>query len=280
MSKPIVVGVNGQPNSDIALEWAIAEAAHRAVPLLILHAGEVAPMRAVGRGPLLQTTRTSGKALVDKAIAVVQAMNKDIFVSSVIAPGAPADVLIRWSAEALMLVVGNRGRSPLRSSVGAKVAARARCPVIIARAVPSKHTPVVLGVDGSLVSKAAAAFAFDYAAKHTAGVRAIHTWRRSSLPGSGALPAQRRAHLYVAAEALADAHDRHPTVLAWVVCTIGNARDVLRDESTQAQLLVVGTHGRGAKSGLLLGSVSRALIRTASCPVAVIPTKCPYATGL
>ncbi|MCE7004681.1 universal stress protein [Kibdelosporangium philippinense] len=272
MSKPIVVGVNSQPDSDIALEWAIAEAAHRKVPLLILHAGEVAPLRAVGRGPLLEKTRTSSELLVDKAIAVVQAMNKDISVSSVIAPGEPADVLIGWSTDALMLVLGNRGRSPLLSSVGAKVTAQARCPVIIVRSTPSRYAPVVLGVDGSPVSKAAAAFAFDYAARHSTGVRAVHTWHRSSLPVSGDLPAQRRAHLRVVTETLADAHDQHPKVPACVVSTIGNARDVLRDESMQAQLLVVGTHGHGGKSGLLLGSVSQAMMRTASCPVAVVPS--------
>ncbi|MFC5099422.1 universal stress protein, partial [Kibdelosporangium philippinense] len=112
-------------------------------------------------------------------------MNKDIFVSSVIAPGAPADVLIRWSAEALMLVVGNRGRSPLRSSVGAKVAARARCPVIIAHVPCRRNTHAGRYSSGRFAGlQSAAAFAFDYAAKHTAGVRAIHTWRRSSLPGS------------------------------------------------------------------------------------------------
>ncbi|RSM85133.1 universal stress protein [Kibdelosporangium aridum] len=272
MSKPIVVGIDGRPDSDIALEWATAEAAHRKVPLLILHAGEVSPIRSVSRGPLLEATRTTSERVVDKAIAIVQTTNRDISVSSVIAPGDPADVLISWSTEALMLVLGNRGRPPLLGSVCAKVTTQARCPVIIARTMPSKHAPVVLGVDGSPVSKTAAAFAFDYAARHTTGVRAVHTWHRSSLPSSGDLPAQRRAHLRVVTETLADAHDHHPKVPAWVVSTIGNARDVLRDESMQAQLLVVGTHGHGATSGLLLGSVSQAMMRTASCPVAVIPS--------
>ncbi|MGY2154403.1 universal stress protein [Nocardia gipuzkoensis] len=54
---------------------------------------------------------------------------------------------------------------------------------------------------------------------------------------------------------------------------------VLRDRSGSARLLVVGTHGLGAFSRSILGSVSTSLARHAACPVAVIPAAFEHADG-
>jgi nucleotide-binding universal stress UspA family protein len=278
MSKPIVVGIDNNPDSAVALSWATAEAARLGSPLMILHVDHAWSPAVRGTGAMLQAQRTHGQELVEQAHAVVQATNRDISVSSLVVPGDPADVLISWSIDASMLVLGSSERtrlmSAVRGPVGAKVAAQASCPVIIARTPPAGHSaPVVLGVDGSAASEAATEFAFDYAAKAGTGVRAVHAWHRSVLPGSGDIGTQRRAHLRVVTEALAAAADRHPDVPTWVVSSTGGANDVLSYESMTAQLIVTGSHGHGLRSGLLLGSASQALLHTASCPLAIIPAK-------
>jgi nucleotide-binding universal stress UspA family protein len=186
-------------------------------------------------------------------------------------------VLADWSTDATVIVLGHHGLSKVggvvHGSVGSSVTARAHCPVVVVRGLLTHRAPVVVGVDGSPGSKAAIAFAMDYAARCNTWVRAVHAWRRSTLPGAGDLATERAAHLRVVVDAVAGVRDRQPSVPVRVVRPIGRTADILTGESMSAQLLVVGTRGHGYVSGLLLGSVSQALLRTAGCPLAVVPER-------
>lgn len=55
----------------------------------------------------------------------------------------------------------------------------------------------------------------------------------------------------------------------------GDARDVILHtaEGVQADLIIMGTHGRRGVSRVLLGSVAEAIVRTSSCPVLTIRTR-------
>jgi nucleotide-binding universal stress UspA family protein len=74
----------------------------------------------------------------------------------------------------------------------------------------------------------------------------------------------------VLGEALAGQAVDHPDVKVTEQLVHGPAANALLDASRTAQLLVVGSRGRGAFRGLLLGSVSRAVLHHTECPVAVV----------
>ncbi|WP_258563551.1 universal stress protein [Streptomyces phytophilus] len=72
------------------------------------------------------------------------------------------------------------------------------------------------------------------------------------------------------AEAVAGAEKTYPGVRVERTAVEGSARELLIEASRDAGLLVTGARGRGGFTGLLLGSVSHALLQHAHCPVAVV----------
>jgi nucleotide-binding universal stress UspA family protein len=93
------------------------------------------------------------------------------------------------------------------------------------------------------------------------------------LPGGRDITEERAKHFKIVSEALTAARDRYPLVPVHISRPVGSAEEILSEHSMTAQLLVVGTRGHSPMAGLLLGSVSQALLRTASCPLAVIPAE-------
>ena len=130
--------------------------------------------------------------------------------------------------------------------------------------------PVVVGIDGTPVSEAAIAFAFEAASARRAPLVAVHTWEGSVIAElvdwqSVAVEAEEEL-----AERLAGWGAKYPDVVVRRVVGRASAARALLDQSAQAQLVVVGSRGHGEVAGLLLGSVSNALVHAAGCPVAIV----------
>jgi nucleotide-binding universal stress UspA family protein len=138
---------------------------------------------------------------------------------------------------------------------------------------------VVVGTDGSAQAAPAVRFAADRAAAASASLEIVTcTGEQQSadidadeLEASAALIAQS------AAEQLADSH---PALAVTTRVDEGSAERTLVDASGEAGLVVVGTRGRGAFKGLMLGSVSHAVLYGAQCPVAVGEAKADRLHGL
>lgn len=140
---------------------------------------------------------------------------------------------------------------------------------------------IVVGVDHSEAAKAALRFALEEAQLRDATLRAVHVWQFSYPGGAGvegayAIPGFDLESLRNAADASLEAIVAEvipdPGEVEVVLRVVeGSAGAVLIDESQNADLLVVGSRGRGGFAGLLLGSVSQQCAHHASCPVVVIP---------
>lgn len=275
----LLVGYDGSEESAWALDWAAEDARTRGLPLTVLHSwdirsGGLAPMPAVD-------PRAKAQEILNAGIEHAHEVASDLKARAVLARAPAAARLIEASETADLIVLGSRGAGGFAGltlgSVGAQVAAHASCPVVIVRGDrphPERGPGrVVVGMDGSPASRAALATAFTEADAHGLSLRVVIAW--DPVPARELPPLMDEAGMRAAAEArmvelMLPLRERHPGVRAETEIVTGVPRQVLMDAAGEARLLVVGSRGLGGFRGLLLGSVSQALIHHAPCPVAVV----------
>lgn len=279
----IVVGVDGSAHADLALDWAAEEAHRQSLPLHIVHAFTFGYPVTVEGSLQLGNLEAVAEKICGTAVDRAQGLYADLVVTSATPPESAVPALLDASEQATTLVVGARGLSHtkglLMGSVSAQTAAHASCPVVVVRAPgnPSGHGGVVVGVDGSPSATRATEFAFAQAASRGIGVTAVHGWVPGFVGGASsdamwamdwrATGAEEDA---MVAESLAAGRERHPDVDVKVLSVRGKPADVIVDASADARLVVVGSRGRGELRGLLLGSVSQAVMHRSHCPVALV----------
>lgn len=282
-AQPIAVAVDGSPSALRAARWAAAEAMRRCRGLLVVHAY---PWPLPTYGPvfgdpagLYGSIRSVAEAVVGGAARHVEQVAPWLSVTTEVLRGSPRVTLEEVSRRAAMLVLGSRGLGGftglLAGSVTVSLTAHGHCPVAVIRGEEQEVSgPVVVGVDGSPRSGAAVALAFDEASTRETHLLALHAWgddARAGHGGSGAArrPAARHAEDLLA-ERLAGWQEKYPEVAVRRVVLGALPAGALIEAVRDAQLLVVGSRGRGGFAGLMLGSVSRAVIQHAPCPVIVV----------
>ncbi|WP_370501483.1 universal stress protein [Mycolicibacterium sp. jd] len=288
--QPVVVGVDGSPAAARALRWAAHEAVRRAAPLLIVHTCVLIPAavpHATALGGYRNAVIEDSRSLLADAANQAREAAAGVVVDTALTSGSAAEQLIARSVAADLVVIGTRGLGGISSlvagSVAVAVAAHGRCPVVVVRGAgtddePRQHRPVVVGFDGSSTSKAAIPFAFQAAAARGVAVVAVHVWMDFTIGSVSAAAAL--THAWESAQAeqmallsteLAEYRTRFPAVPVEQVILQDRPAPTLLRYAENAQLIVVGSRGRGGFRGLLLGSTSQALIHHAACPVAVVP---------
>lgn len=291
-AKPILVGIDGSFSAERAARWAAREAQAQQVPLQLLHAYEFAadytPESEQGsHGVFLAYGRDSLQQAAEQARQAAPGVE----VSTELVTAPCVELLATRSAGASLLVVGSRGLGGvsglLLGSVAVGLVSHAHCPVVIVRgeendpAAADPNAPVVVGIDGSPMSSAALAYAYEYAATHAVPLVAVHAWAVGSFDPTIAplvdIEEMRQDAERLAAENLAGWREKYPDVEVRRVVVPDRPARALLEESKQAGLLVVGARGRGGMTGLLLGSTSQALIHRAPCPVAVVRPQTDHA---
>ncbi|MFE1328311.1 universal stress protein [Streptomyces sp. NPDC058735] len=274
MSGLVVVGVDGSASSLAAVAVAAREARSRGARLRVVHACVRTGAR-VGQPD--DELRAYADRLAAGAVERARAEAPEVETRHVVVAAEPVTVLEAQSRAAQLLVIGSRGRGGfaglLMGSTAVHLAAHGSCPVLVVREPPHPGGPVVLGVDGSAAGQRAVDFAFAEAARRKVPLVAVHTVGGAPGPASQgaadpAAPAGRGRRLL--SEALAGRQERYLDVTVRHEVVHGGPRETLIEASRSAQLVVVGARGRGGFAGLLLGSVSQAVLHHAHCPVAVV----------
>ncbi|MEV5427909.1 universal stress protein [Streptomyces sp. NPDC052701] len=288
MAHPVVVGVDGSPAALDAVEIAAREAALRGVGLRLVHAFGWPSRHGPPGGPPWHPAAPGVRELLDGTLGEAErrarAAAPRLELAREVTVGEPVTVLEIESRTAALVVVGGRGPSAFGSrllgSTAVHLVAHAHCPVLVVRGRPDPAGPVLLAVDGSPAARGAVAFAFTEAALRGAELLALHAYTsRTEHPYAapadppfvtydGNRPREEAEH--VLAEALAGHRERHPDVAVRHRAVRGRVRATLVEASSEAQLIVVGARGHGGFTGLLLGSVSQAVLHHAHCPVTVV----------
>ncbi|WP_446663425.1 universal stress protein [Flexivirga sp. B27] len=282
----ILVGYDGSEQSTAAVRWAARAAAQRQQPLRVLSA---VPMPVIYGSEFLPASQVQEFAREAEAVAAegakLAAQEGATAVETVGVATNPANALIEQSAEASLVVVGNRGHhqivETMLGSVGYAVAAHAECPAVIVRGESAGSEPagdgsrVVVAYDGSEQAQRAVAFATDAARTTGAALHIVGAWD-DPLSTYG-LAGQVGAIEEIAAAVQDDVDaartkvlGEYPDLTVTTQVVRGQAAVEIARVAEGAGLLVVGTRGRGGFRTLLLGSVSRHLVTTAPCPVAVV----------
>ena len=297
-----VVGVDGSQSAVAAVRWAAADAAAHGSELVLVASAFPPVTTPFPEGFYIDLRGQAEHALAaatEQARAV--ASTAEWTVTTQIASESPVAALLEASAGARMLVVGSRGAGAVArwvlGSVSTALAAHTTIPLTV---VPSgwstgetepadttgtagdgRRDAVVVGVDGTAASGPAVAAAFDQAASRGAELVAVHAWADGDFAlvhASESLPPSQWATRRSDAEhdvhrALAAARQRYPQVPVRIAVARDRPAHTLLEHAATAQLIVVGSHGRGGFTGMLLGSTSRKVLHLVTCPTLIVPNK-------
>jgi nucleotide-binding universal stress UspA family protein len=293
----IVVGTDASDGARRALQWAVEEAKARGARLEAVHAWHYpylpVPPLMPPPAPGADAFEVAARDELDRTVASVDASGLSTPIDRALVFEGAANALIEASKGADLLVVGSRGRGGfsglLLGSVSQEVAQHAECPVVIVPS-PRRGTQmvgreagapierIVVGVDGSQGARRALGWAVDEAMLHNARLEVVHVWHYPYLPASplGAAPApplyefedEARRTLDRAVDSVDTSGLATPPER--VLITNGAAAALI-DVAKGADLIVVGSRGRGGFAGLLLGSVSQELAHHSPCPVVIVP---------
>lgn len=290
----VVVGVDGTDSSRHALEWSAHQATLRGLGVRIVAAASPLATESFGVwGGVEERSDDSpgagARRLLDHAHDWTVRLFPELAVQTRLSFDRPAEALITeaGSPGVVAVVVGSRGLSGIAAafvgSVGIELAARAPVPVIV---LPRDHASahgvrsrVIVGVDGSEPSRRALEFAFSQAEFADTDLVAVSAWQPlvAFAAATGPIPPElfddataAEAARHALDEELTDLRLLRPNVRVHTRVVRAHPVVALLEEATPADLIVVGSRGRGGFRGLLLGSVSHSVLHGARGPVAIL----------
>ncbi|MEQ6900523.1 universal stress protein [Nocardioides sp. YIM 152588] len=284
----VAVGVDGSESAELALAWAADQASREHRSLTIVHV--INPDLAIwldASGSDVRGTFDEAKANADRLLEASKEtaleLAPDLEVHTLTLVDDARKALLDASERASMIVLGSRGRGPVRSlllgSVGVAVTRHARCAVVILRPVDTdapRHG-VLVGVDATEASLAPLEFAFRQASErglpltvlHAFGVVATAVKEPHLVTGDSPELEEERLLL---AETVSGMGEKYPDVSVRYDMARGLPADSIVRMSKGMELVVVGAHQGGVASEMLIGSVAASVVEHARTTVAIVPT--------
>ncbi|GAB2953313.1 universal stress protein [Nonomuraea fastidiosa] len=271
MSKQIVVGADGSPAAAAAVEWAADDATRRGLDLRIVHVCE-------------QWSHNQGveycEGALEAAADIAHGLAAGVKVTTELLTGNVVERLIAESTTADSIVLGSRGlggfTGMLLGSVSTAVAGHAAGPVVVVRAPhPVEHGRVVVGYDGSDHARAAMEYAVEQARSRRARLHVVTAWQVPPFSPYGVAYGQLVEQIMEelprrARELVEPWRTGNPDLVVTDEQQCDHPATALVRAAETADLVVVGSRGRGGFASALLGSISHAVLHHATCPVAVV----------
>lgn len=277
MKEPIVVGVNDSGANEAAVTWAMHRAAALKLPVVLVHAVDDRWMsESFAYNELASKAATE---LLGKAKAHAAGVEPAVDVRAVLISGSAGYALRKRSKKASLVVIGSGkhvrpgGRLTDRAL---QIASVALCPVaVVGEDEVNTRQGVLVGVDGSEESTQAVAFAAAEADREGQGLTVLHALRAPSLWGQKGWPEGSFVEQFmeeerlVLAETIAGLAAEYPDLVVHQVLVTDEPSKALAEAASNAQLLVLGSRGRGGIKRLLLGSTAHAVLAQLSCPTII-----------
>ena len=290
MTNRIIVGVDGSEPSIVALRWAAYEARRRNADVLVVSCYSV-PVYGSPEGAVYTTSedvdaiKEGASGLISRSAEIVAEIDAHLVVDGTTSM-SPAAIAISESAgphdEIVVGATGHAGfMEGLLGSVALSVIHRSHVPVIVVPAKPTNEVgpsmkKIVVGVDGSPGSLEALEWAYGEALVSGSDLTAVHGWIYPYVGSrTGVSEPRTQMQLDAMEELKASLESLGPRMTGGSIHVHArlveqSPAEALLEESKDADLVVVGSRGRGALRSSLLGSVSRTVVQHATCPVAVI----------
>ena len=273
-----VVGVDGSAVSRHALRWALAHSAHRPVTVTAICCW--APPEGSPDHPQPGNELLAIELHLDGLRSALGAGASNL--QTLAAHGHPSSELVHHATHVALLVLGTTGASGLQrallGSVSLHVATHAPIPVAIippSAALTGRLDRIVAGIDRTSNSRAALAWALGFAGPATS-IEAVGAWQppaRRMRPGATRCSVSPDSSHEALDQTVREVVASTASPAASVTTTFlhANPADALLQHAANADLLVMGAHGRGAISAAILGSVTNTVLHQAPCPIVVVP---------
>ncbi|WP_182525961.1 universal stress protein [Nocardioides dongkuii] len=283
----VVVGVDGSDGSARAVRWAAVEAGLTHRPLTLVNGftvqGTVWLAEAgIDSEALAKAIRDEAATMLEKARDEALALHPDLDVRGLVVGTDARDALEELSRSAAVLVVGSRGRGPVRSlllgSVSVAVSKQAHCPVVVVRPGAEEATGgILVGVDGTPASMPALGFAYREASLRQLPLTVVHCFFDVQSAGWSAhqVPEHEISQYpdveALLAEAMSGMQEQYPDVQVERALWRGLVDQALVLASRGRNLTVVGLRQTGPLRDLVQVPIAPAVVERADGAVAVVP---------